>query len=356
MNYPYVCYPAALHRILSEDFELPDIASQPLKPDHTLPKVTGVPYIWFSIAIFIIGAISDSAIVSIISSFLVLFSSIFLSIEKANLKSAQKSFKKIDDQYLEAIAVYYSKMKIRKEFIENLKNPKWKSDYKNKLVKDIFLKATRPEIVCLTNKGITEDFFHDYLVKYFNDLQIKTNLTIKQYNKNLMIPDFIIFDQKNNLYIDIEIDEPYTYQTREPIHYYEEESKSHIDGYRNYFFTTNNWVVIRFAEEQITDYPNQCCYFISTILQSLTNGKRSILSTFENKTLKEIKCWTKEMSLAMEKSKYREDYLSATNDLNILKKVSQNNNIAQIGNVNKRRQSYNYLMASCYAKNINDEV
>ncbi len=356
MNYPYVRYPVALSKILIEDFELPEINALPIKPVFTSPRVTGIPYIWGSVMIFIIAAVSNSIMLFAVSAFLMLFTSLFVIFEKAKVKSAEESFNEVYNQYKKAVELYHSKVQLRKSFVENLKNVDWKNSYKNKLIKEIFLKSTKPELVCLTTKGVAEGFFYSYLIKHFSGLQIITNLTIKQHQQNLMVPDFIIFDKTNNIYIDIEIDEPYTFNSREPIHYYEQDKEAHIDEYRNYFFTSNNWVVIRFAEEQITDYPDQCCYFISATLNHLTNQIQDISPNIENEQLKQITCWTKEISLIMEKFNYREDYLNATNDFDIKKKINPNKFTSMSFNMTKRKQSYKNLMAIYYAKNAADEV
>lgn len=106
-------------------------------------------------------------------------------------------------------------------------------------------------------KGITELFFHDYLIKYSN-FKIYKSLKFGYY-----FPDLVIIDESNFLVIDIEIDEPYIFETREPIHY------SDTDLKRDIYFTQNNFIVIRFAEEQIITQPDYCLEVINLIINSI---------------------------------------------------------------------------------------
>jgi very-short-patch-repair endonuclease len=62
--------------------------------------------------------------------------------------------------------------------------------------------------------------------------------------------DFILV-HSSGLSIDIEIDEPYVGNTKAPHHCIDQGK----DDIRNQFFTSNNWVVIRFSEKQAVKYP-----------------------------------------------------------------------------------------------------
>ena len=60
------------------------------------------------------------------------------------------------------------------------------------------------------------------------------------------VPDFVLYHERANLYIDIEIDEPYVIESRKPIHY--------INGRdldRDKYIINNGWVVIRYSERQV---------------------------------------------------------------------------------------------------------
>lgn len=110
-------------------------------------------------------------------------------------------------------------------------------------------------------KGISELFFHDYLIKY-------SNFTIyKSLKFGFYFPDIIIIDPINSFVIDIEIDEPYAYESNEPIHY------DDVDVNRDIYFTQNNFIVIRFAEEQIINAPDYCLKIINKTIDSIQTLK-----------------------------------------------------------------------------------
>lgn len=103
------------------------------------------------------------------------------------------------------------------------------------------------------SKGKYEEFFLLHLQKYFPN-KIYTNMELGHF-QNPFVPDFVYIGD-NNMYIDIEIDEPYISNVGTPIHYIDS------DNNRDSYFLENNWIVIRFAEEQIVKYPNECCKYI----------------------------------------------------------------------------------------------
>src|SRR5690606_25978332 len=92
-------------------------------------------------------------------------------------------------------------------------------------------------------KGATEDFFLTFLSNnisenIFTDLTLDYSSVQKRFSYK---PDFIIEVKELNLFIDIEIDEPYVGSNGSPIHF-----KKSNDNLRNNFFIDNKWIVIRF--------------------------------------------------------------------------------------------------------------
>ncbi|XGB38886.1 MAG: hypothetical protein LVT47_11740 [Cyanobacteria bacterium LVE1205-1] len=77
-------------------------------------------------------------------------------------------------------------------------------------------------------------------------------------------PDFAYMH--GNLYIDIEIDEPYVYSSKKPYHYLYDSKESN----RNGFFLNRNWLVIWFAEEQVCRCAESCCTFVAQVINNLT--------------------------------------------------------------------------------------
>ena len=106
--------------------------------------------------------------------------------------------------------------------------------------------------------GRSETYFDYKLDKYFRGF-IQRNVSIEDPGKTRRFkPDYVFYDPGRKIYIDIEIDEPYVLVKNIPIHY------KGADDKRNDYFLSKGWDVIRFTEEQIANFPNACCKFIST--------------------------------------------------------------------------------------------
>ena len=113
-------------------------------------------------------------------------------------------------------------------------------------------------------------------------------------------PDFVLYDSKVGLYIDVEIDEPYDGYSRRPTHT--------IDGHddlRDRFFTESGWVVVRFTEHQIHTNPDGCILLLKHIGEALTKGLNSNLLN----CIPHEKKWSARQAILWEKELYRERYL-----------------------------------------------
>lgn len=106
-------------------------------------------------------------------------------------------------------------------------------------------------------------------------------------------PDAIIHVPKYNLWIDVELDEPWYKENGERI-------PSHCvdfqkDCQRDKFFLEANWVVIRFAEEQVIKQPKSCA---KEIAQFLRLFDLKVDHNFRTTTiLKRVECWTSQEAL-----------------------------------------------------------
>lgn len=163
-------------------------------------------------------------------------------------------------------------------------------------------------------KGYKEEAFKSYINKYFksnfqvfDDLFILTKNNLKPFE-----PDFTIIDEKNNIniFLDIEIDEPYEgtndIQKRKPSHF------QYSDVNRNNAFVNRGWIVIRFAEIQVHREPESCCKFIADVLKSI-NPVYIIPDSLTNyHEVKLTRRWTKDQSEQWSAEKYREKYLGIT--------------------------------------------
>lgn len=160
-------------------------------------------------------------------------------------------------------------------------------------------------------KGYKEEAFKISIEQYFrNTHQILDDrfVLIKNSSKPYE-PDFALINEKNgiNIFLDIEIDEPYEgtndIENRKATHY------QYSDTNRNNAFKNRGWIVIRFAEIQIQQQADTCCKFIADVLKSIdsTYTIPERLSSVKNINL--IPQWTKVEAERWSLEKYRESYL-----------------------------------------------
>lgn len=154
-------------------------------------------------------------------------------------------------------------------------------------------------------KGYKENDFFDQLKQNITDIEITNNvhMLIPNFNKPYE-PDIVLFDKNLNLYIDIEIDEPYDGYYRYPTHYTNPEDEEKQDNVRDLFFTESGWIVMRFSEKQVHCEPYNCIDYIKNVLQSLYNRNFVTDSTCQNENQ-----WDYNQSIQWQKIYYREKYL-----------------------------------------------
>ena len=152
--------------------------------------------------------------------------------------------------------------------------------------------------------GRSEPVFRPYLNRYFPG-QIYTNCELNIPNSCCSYtPDFAYIDKEINLSIDIEIDEPYIYSNREPIHYV-----GYLkDKIRNDFFKNRGWIVIRFSEEQVVRYPHSCCKFIAQQIAEITRNSAITSQFAQTPDLQQQQQWTINEAIEMAKRNERDDY------------------------------------------------
>lgn len=184
-------------------------------------------------------------------------------------------------------------------------------DYQRKeLVSKELKKTTLPTFEVDYKKGYSHDFFKVFLKNYFGKF-IKENACIKNFGYYSLdyspyITDFAFIDEIEKLCIAIEIDEPYTLIDKKPIHI--------DDELRNSFFIKKNWIIIRFAEEQIVKYPEYCCKTIADTINILSNKYVFDKILANSSELPKISRWTNKDVNELIKIRYRENYLSKVKD------------------------------------------
>lgn len=160
-------------------------------------------------------------------------------------------------------------------------------------------------------KGFKEEAIKEYIDKYFkSNYQVYDDrFVLVANNTRPYEPDFTLINEKNgiNIFVDIEIDEPYEgtndIENRKPTHY------KYSDTNRNYAFTSRGWIVIRFAEIQIHKQPEACCKFIAHILKSIDPQFSIPESLLNEDKIQPILQWTEEEAQQWSLEKYRESYL-----------------------------------------------
>ncbi len=177
---------------------------------------------------------------------------------------------------------------------------------------DAFLKL--PRAGRAQGKGYKEDGFLKALKEAELDILIAddVHLTIPFFNRPYE-PDIVLFDKELNLYIDIEIDEPYDGYYRFPTHEIDKDDR------RDLFFTESGWVVIRFTEKQIHQKEQACVAYISDVLNSIRSYSLEITSDCEMEEQ-----WSYSKAIRWEKEHYREKYL----DINRFNKRTYLNEIS----------------------------
>lgn len=177
--------------------------------------------------------------------------------------------------------------------------------FRMKKIKSYFLESKQPQqFKGFLQRSITHVFFKNYLSNKFPN-QIFDNLYFKNsdYENLLYIPDYVLYDKEMNLFVNIEVDEPYIGIDGTPIHF----EKSN-DGERDDFLLRKKWIVIRFAEIQIIQNPNVCCDIVEEVI---TNLKSCFLKDdfSDNPEIQIVKNWSKEDAHKLAFQKYRNMYL-----------------------------------------------
>lgn len=166
-------------------------------------------------------------------------------------------------------------------------------------------RVIQPDGVSDAPLGASELAFGEVLKQYFSPrVQSQLRFIIPN-SDNCYSVDFALLFTEIGINFDIEIDEPFNFKNGRATH-----SIDHYhDRYRNTFFLSGNWIIVRFAEEQVVRYPKSCCKELATVI-ARTTGLRQYLKMLESEpTLSTVEQWTKRQARFMSQSKYRSRYL-----------------------------------------------
>lgn len=151
--------------------------------------------------------------------------------------------------------------------------------------------------------GVSENAFKEVLQLIFPNIVQGLQFP----NPAFSIPysaDFALI-HPSGLSIDIEVDEPYVGNTKQPHHC----SDSGKDSIRNQFFTAGNWVVIRFSEKQVVLYPKSCCKVIAAVVASVTGDYTYLAQLTGIPELPPDPMWGTRQAKKWAKQDYRKTYL-----------------------------------------------
>lgn len=274
-------------------------------------------------------------------------------------------FKLFDSSYERELS-YYNKY-VRELYLYNeiIGSEENLAIYRNKILYESIKRANELGDIYEPSqrKGKTEKIFYDFLRKKLGkNIQIDKEITKRflfngefgyyqyseKYGKPYM-PDIVYDEDFGSIHIDIEIDEPYTLsdessnynKTYKPIHFLGGDDEKRDD-----FFVFNNWVVLRFAEEQIVNNIEDCGKIVQDVVNFLTDllkNEGEFKSWLELKTygIKKVKRWTKVEAEEMAENNYRESYLIALNTKYENSEVKTINNGVN-NNLIKPKQVENY--------------
>lgn len=120
-------------------------------------------------------------------------------------------------------------------------------------------------------------------------------------------PDFAYIDVEKGIFVDIEIDEPYSGWEKTPIHY--KIVNGTIDQKRNERFTERGWIVLRFSEKQVFEQPKSCLKYLYQQLCRIDSSVIIPASVASAPDLKADSMWTMNDAYWRIQNKTRENML-----------------------------------------------
>jgi hypothetical protein len=311
--FPYINIPLDLDIFLNER---PFTLEKPVEPP--VPKLPEKNLL--STFLLILNILSFFIDVTGIQIFLFFTFLLWFWIDRNNFIQQNKEYEILMQKYIELKKTYQEAQYRYYNYLRKVDNPEGLIEVKTEILHHKLMKIYSNFSHEESKKGISEPYFFTYLKRWFpneifDNLSTNYNLDFRTYQ-----PDFVFKSLKNNLHIDIEIDEPYILGTTSPIHYIDKNSNKSIDYIRDEYFTYSNWIIIRFSEEQVVKNPNECCRIIAETITKVTNDK-SYLEKFEEMNIPSLEYlprWYFSDILNMKKNNYREKYLFENNLINYL--------------------------------------
>lgn len=307
--YPIIKYPLSIKEII----ETPLIEPVPIaRPKIDLPlkrsfkfddliMIVVFPIVSF---MFIYGGFKNEIyFISIIGLIFLIIG--FREIEQ--IINSDEIYKKKSAAFEIIMAPYYKREKEILEYKRSALNQEWVFNTKKEKILSIFKNSTSPIYSNDNQKiGKCEVYFYNILKNKFGDKIVRNSVIDFFKSGRAYIPDLIYADTKNNIFIDIEIDEPYSFENKEPIHYLR--NSVHSDDDRDKYFLENYWIIIRFSEMQIIQNNLECINTIELVLKGIEEQYIVNKDTLLNNRIQIHSCWNysdaKKMALENFRNKY----------------------------------------------------
>ncbi|MGB3208442.1 MAG: hypothetical protein WBB28_25940 [Crinalium sp.] len=292
----------------------------PVKSSSYKPRYSFIFQCWLFCLIALVvvnwflGFYLFNLLLAIASSIFVALS--FVGYDYLIVRQLELEYQQKIDKYQQQLSEYSVQqalaLSLKSEAKKDDKDNKYKSRYESLILKHqkqlqglligkILLPSDRESTA---TQGASEAVFYTYLLRYFPDT-FQGGVFPVPGKSFPYTADFRTLHKKTGLFIQVEVDEPYAFATQKPHHCYQ----NNTDEERNQFFLNGNWVIIRFAEQQIVTQPESCCKQIAIIIYQIT-GDSSFLSQLRNfPNVKPHKHWTEKEAKMMVKNNYRGTYL-----------------------------------------------
>ena len=308
-KYPVLLIPEPLKQVQNVLPPVPSFEeSEPLAPGEEPQLLNGGVISW-EVTGLILSSFFIAALGGGLAILWFLFGAILIGFQVVNEK---KSYPRRHQAWLQQINNYeqekklYHQRRLEHELtVEAARKPERILEYRRQLIRQV-LSQTIPHDGdnSRAQQGQSEAGFGQFLQKYFSG-KIHTGLTlsIPEY-EHPYTPDFAYIDRSIGLFIDIEIDEPYVYKTRQETHCL----NCWREQQRNNFFLGKGWLVIRFAEEQVVTWPLSCCKAIANTINGVT-GETIPAELANQSDVPSIDRWTEEEARDMALENFRDSYL-----------------------------------------------
>lgn len=318
ITYPEIYLPYGIYKYLCKDSiepEKPIAPDEPVKKD--LPEVSGIVFLAITFVCFalVYSILNSNSLLNSASTIVSLFGSfvvgglVYGKILDIKQKPVIEENRRAREDYLIRKNNYEEKM--REYEISNAiyNNYKDKIEYRNRCIRDYFdnneIYSYKIDQYDEVKEGASETYFKKYLICYMEDkfnfdekgcpLKMHEGLKIEyfpEYHSDdeeiicspekayFYYPDIVVTDGKG-VFFDIEIDETYTLDSHNPIHYletiYDDDNNKRmrsVDFNRNNEFAASGWVVVRFSETQILNKPRECAKVICDLYDCILDYKK----------------------------------------------------------------------------------